>query len=376
MPEVIRTVRLEEAEEFERFLERCFGHGRGFFSRHHPDLARADADVVKRYVVLELDGEIVSHVGTHPMEIVVGPARVRCGGIGAVATVPAFRGRGYMGRLLEDAIVRMRDKGMPLSALWGDQQRYGSFGWEKCGIAYTLGLNRRSLGWNKIEAAPVKEVDPGGAEALAAVERLHPTLEFRVERPFLPLQLRRVGIRMFVGPDGYLISSGDTAGDLRVQEVVSPTSREPEIILGAMNIVYAETAYVELGPYEGGRTDRLVAVMNWWSARDQAMFRIVDWPALLKAVAPTLTEAAARAELAPFRAVYSCRWGEEVEHAAVEWDGAELSAESATAAGEYAMDARLLVAALLGGPHGARPRLGPLGRLLPLPLHIPSLDHV
>ena len=376
MSEVLRTVRLEEAEEFERFLERCFGHGRGFFSRHHPDLARAHEDVVDRYVVLELDGEIVSHVGTHPMEIVLGPARVRCGGIGGVATLPKCRGKGYMGRLLEDSIVRMRDKGMPLSALWGDQQRYGSYGWEKCGVAYTLGLNRRSLGWNKVEAAEVREIDPGGDEALDIVALLHPTLDYRVERPFLPLQLKRTGIRMFVGPDGYLIAGGDTGGDLRVQEVVSPTEREPELILGAMDIVYAGTAYVEMGPCEGGRTDRLTAVMNWWNSHDQAMFRIIDWPALLKAVAPVLAEAAKRTELAPFRAVYTCRWGEDVEHAAVEWDGSALRAEKASAPGEYAMDERLLVAAMLGGPQRGRGQLGPLGRLLPLPLHIPAMDRV
>jgi hypothetical protein len=131
-----------------------------------------------------------------------------------------------------------------------------------------------------------------------------------------------------------------------------------------------------MGPCEGGRTGRLTAVMNWWNSHDQAMFRIIDWPELLKAVAPVLAEAAKRAELAPFRAVYTCRWGEDVEHAAVEWDGSALRAEKASAPGEYAMDERLLVAAMLGGPQRGRGQLGPLGRLLSLPLHIPAMDRV
>lgn len=376
MSDTIRNVRLEEADDFARFLERCFGHGFAFFGRCYPHFARADEEMAKCCLVVERDGKIISHVGTYPMEIVAGPARIFCGGIGGVATIPEGRGEGHMSRLLKASIERMREQGMTLSVLWGDRQRYGSFGWETCGLKYTLRLSRRSLGWSKIEPTEVREVEPAGPEALEAVARLHPTLAFRVARPRLALMLTRIGIRIFVGPDGYAITRGETAGSPDVEEVVSPTGREAEIIRAVLDIVCGGAASVDLGPCEGERTERLVAVMSSWDACDQGMFRIIDWPGLLRALAPLLAERAARAELEPFRRVYSCRWGDAIDHAAVEWDGSAFNAEATATGGDCVTDARLLAGMLLGGPHLGRARLGPLGRLLPVPLHIPSMDHV
>jgi len=124
MSEIIRTVRLEEQEEFERFLELCYGYGWGWFLHNLPDQHRPEQEAVQCCLVLERDGKIVSHVATYPLEIVIGPARVRCGGIGDVATLPEKRGQGYISRLMNESVRRMRERGMPLSWLGGDQQRY------------------------------------------------------------------------------------------------------------------------------------------------------------------------------------------------------------------------------------------------------------
>ncbi len=375
MSEVIRTVRFEEAEEFQRFLERCYGFWPGFFSDTYPDRAEADEENRRCYLVLERDGKIVSHVGTYPMSIVIGLARVSCGGVGGVATLPEERGKGYMTRLMHESVERMRQQGMALSALWGDQQRYSTFGYETCGVKYVVRVTRRALGWLKIEPARLAEVAPSDPAAAARVGEMHAALPYRVERPRLALQLQRRDARLFLGEDSYLITNKAWGGNMQVREIHSPTGREPELILAMLNIAFASSAAVEVGPGDGGLMERLLPVAPGWEAYPQGMLRIVDWPRLVGDLKPLL---AARAPgLEPFAVAVGCRWGEETEWATVDWDGTELDVRPGKDAGEAVeLGVRELTAAVVGGPHPQVSRLGALGRLLPVPLHIPSLDHV
>ncbi|MCX7599132.1 MAG: GNAT family N-acetyltransferase, partial [Armatimonadetes bacterium] len=206
MGELIRTVQPEEREEFLRFLERCYGHGRGFFERAYPDRCCAGEDASRTLLVIEKNGQIVSHVGIFEMDVVVGPARFKCGGIGGVATLPEERGHGYMSRLMQEAVRRMREGGWPLSVLWGDRQRYSSFGYESAGLLYVLRVTRRGLGWEKIQPAPIEEPDARDSATVEFLRQAHATMEYRVERPRLDLQVLRPHVRLFTGDDGYLIS--------------------------------------------------------------------------------------------------------------------------------------------------------------------------
>lgn len=61
----------------------------------------------------------------------------------------------------------------------------------------------------------------------------------------------------------------------------------------------------------------------------------------------------------------------------MEWDGTELSVRP----GRYAnLDVELcnprLSGLLFGGPFGDTRQLGLFGHLLPIPIHIPNIDHV
>jgi len=376
MSEIIRTLRLEEQEEFERFLERCYGHSRGFFLRAAPDWHYPGQEAVQCCLVLERDGKIVSHVATYPLQIVVGPAQVWCGGIGDVATLPEARGQGCMSRLMEESRRRMRERGMPLAALWGDQQRYQNFGYETCGVRYNVQVTRRGLEVAGDSPADVTEVDPRDPEVVSQVGMLHATLAYRVEWPRVALKLQRSGVRVFLGPDGYLITREEGySRDLDVQEISSPTGREAELILGALNITFGASANVALGPGEGERTARLLRVASGWSAQPQGMLCIVDFPKLLQDLSPCLAQRAAG--LPAFEISVGCHWKEEVDWATVKWDEAELIVEAGQNAEKaVVLGARELAAVLFGGPHPPPPGLGTFGRLLPVPLHIPPLDHV
>ncbi|NQS89615.1 GNAT family N-acetyltransferase [Patescibacteria group bacterium] len=71
-------------------------------------------------------------VGIFPLTGVVGDAEIRIGGIGGVATLPEFRGKGYMSNLMECSIQKMTEDKYSISILWGDRQRYTNFGKEDC----------------------------------------------------------------------------------------------------------------------------------------------------------------------------------------------------------------------------------------------------
>ncbi len=371
MQEEIRRLQEGEEEELERFLEQAFGHGRGFFTRRSPNLW---AQVKECALILKSQDKIVAHIGTYPLELMVGPSTIITGGISAVATAPEVRGKGYMSKLMEASIRIMVEKKMPLSVLWGDRQRYNHFGYEKCGTKYYLDLNRRSLERAGINPAIVREVDPKDPAVLAKVRQLQSTLKYRVERNFFDLLLTRFGVRVFMGDDGYLISRKELSGDLVVQEVVSPSGKEAELVLGAMNWTFGERSSLELQAISTPAQRRLYAAANHWTAAPQGMFRIIDWPRLCQALAPYFAQAALG--LPAFKIVIGCLWQEKVQVATISWDGCHFTSFEGKGAGQYVeIEEPQLVGALLGGPFDTS-NLGLFGKLLPVPVHIPNVDQV
>ena len=373
MSEVIRSISRDERNDFQRFLERCYGSGRGSWVRWQPHLFLDGADADEFHLVAEVDGRIVSHVGGYPLPVRVGPSRVMTAGVGNVGTEPGERGKGHMTKLLAESIRRWRERGWTLSALWGDRQRYGSFGWETCGLKYTARLSARSLERAGIEPSAVEEVDPADPAVVERVAELHQMMPCRVERPEFALNLRRDGIRVFLGTDGYLLSGGDY-GDLGVSEIVSPTDRAPELIAGAMDRARTGSANVDFCPGDIDRLARVVDVMSGWHCGTQGMLRIVDWPGLARDLQPWLQE---RAEgMASFEQSVGCRWEGETEWVTIEWDGEALSVSDGQGANAVELELPRLTGLLFGSPLSGMEALEPLAQLLPVPVHIPGLDHV
>lgn len=135
----------EEFREMMFFLEKSYGHSRGFFPRTAPHVWRKETIDYENRIIAKEEGKIVSHVGIFPLTMVVKDAEIKMGGIGGVATLPEFRGKGYMSKLMNFSIQKMRKDGYPLSILWGDRQRYGYFGYEVTGREIIFTLSRRSL---------------------------------------------------------------------------------------------------------------------------------------------------------------------------------------------------------------------------------------
>lgn len=73
-------------------------------------------------------GKIVTHCGIWGYQMRIGQARVRVGGIGAVATDGDYRGHGLMARTLPATIDAMNDAGYDMSLLFGIDDYYDRFG--------------------------------------------------------------------------------------------------------------------------------------------------------------------------------------------------------------------------------------------------------
>jgi len=144
----------EEFEEMMLCLEKSYNHPHYSFPQYYPHVWRKDTIQYKNRIIAKERNKIVSHVGIFPLTAVVENTQIKMGGIGGVATLPEFRRRGHMTRLMDYCIQKMRDDGYPISTLWGDRERYENFGYEVAGEEVIFKFSKRSLKRN-VELFPV-----------------------------------------------------------------------------------------------------------------------------------------------------------------------------------------------------------------------------
>ncbi len=86
------------------------------------------------FILGYLEDAVVSLVGVLEREIKVGEKTIRVGGVGGVATQPAYQKRGYAGQLLKQTEQLLKDElNVPFGLLVCDPellQYYGKFGWQ------------------------------------------------------------------------------------------------------------------------------------------------------------------------------------------------------------------------------------------------------
>lgn len=124
----IRSARREDFPAIYDLLKVCFRNERIEYFIH-----QTEDDSTHRLHhtrVLEVDGQIVSHVRIFDRRMRVRGVTLPVGGIGSVATYPEYEGRGFATALLRDAIERMEGAGYALSFLFtGLLGFYGRLGW-------------------------------------------------------------------------------------------------------------------------------------------------------------------------------------------------------------------------------------------------------
>jgi predicted N-acetyltransferase YhbS len=179
--EKISCAKPEDFTRILRFLEEVYNHTTEYYSRHFSAFWQEETfDPARTYVICD-EGRISSLVRVFPLRMVLGGAEAYVGGIGAVSTAVSKRGRGYMSRLLNDAIREMEREGFALSVLGGDRHRYHSFGYEHGGRRVSMWFTPRSLAKCKVTGLAPRRYfgDEAVLPAIIAAYQAHPYYRIR-----------------------------------------------------------------------------------------------------------------------------------------------------------------------------------------------------
>ena len=199
---------------------------------------------------IEDDGEPRATVTVLPMEAFVDGEPVEMGGIAAVNAHPAYRRRGYAGKLMRAAIDGMREREMQLSMLHPFAHAfYRAYGWELVteAVKYELSPTQlpTSAGQRRVRAyGPAGEDLSRMAELFDGWAVTRPCSVRRGEGRWLQYLARKgQEAAVYEGEDGtvegYLLykqaeGSGDPPNTLDVSELVAATPAAREALVSFM----------------------------------------------------------------------------------------------------------------------------------------------
>ncbi len=154
------------------------------------------------YFVIKEDGKLVSCVALVSTEEILDTSKIKIGYLGGVATHPDYQSKGYMGKLLEYTIGKMKERGISLSILEGNTQRYRHFGWETSGRKIIFHLNKRSLGALKIGEGFVRR-SYDKKKDLDRIIEIYREYPLRIERSrrYFEEMLKRTQMQIWIGTE-------------------------------------------------------------------------------------------------------------------------------------------------------------------------------
>ncbi len=120
----------EDSEELIDFINMVFSHNERphDFKRLLPKLYGEGRDTSDCHYIVKENGKIKAAVGVFPTNIHVGNTVLKVGQLGSVSVHPYARGKGYMKKLMAEAIRDSREKGFDALVLGGLKNRYQYFG--------------------------------------------------------------------------------------------------------------------------------------------------------------------------------------------------------------------------------------------------------
>lgn len=275
------------------FLDGVFGEHRPHdFATLLPSIYQPSDELMSCNHALRVDGRIRAIVGLFPIDWQVGGRLLKVGGIGGVSTHPGDRGKGYMGVLMRHCVERMKAEGFHLSWLGGQRQRYGYFGYEKCGQTVSVDLGPANLRHACPAPAELRfeALEPGHSGRLEQAWRMHQAqrVHCRRRKPWFHRYLRA----WYNRPHAALDASGEMAGYLVATpdggQVVELVGRDEETALAMapawVQARHAGSVRFSLPPEQRGLVRRLAAVGESVSVASSGNWQVFDWAATVEAL--------------------------------------------------------------------------------------------
>lgn len=263
------------------------------FEVMYPESFRAAGTAMAQWLVAEEDGEIVAGVQVIPQRFTLaGLVELPVGAVANVFCYPPFRGRGFMGLLLQAAVTRMERDGQALSVLGGERLRYGNYGWERAGVNRVLQLSPPMLRQDSRPAVSVMDIRQrrAGREDLARMTAAFGRKPYRWRRSRADLGrlLQRPGLVPWICDEpaagfAYAIVRGGSMLEY------AGTAAALDRVLRAL--VSARAFTVSLPPACGQTAAEagLVTMAARYSVESTGMIRVISLERTFRAYAPLLT---------------------------------------------------------------------------------------
>lgn len=185
----IKRLCAEHYDELLELLNYTFGNKSGkpvdFLSAQPKMWVRDDEHMGCHFGAFE-DGRLCAVVGVYPLKTVIDGEKFLFATTGNVATHPDYEGRGYFNALFTEAMKELEVIGADVARLGGARQRYGRFGYERCGCSYLFNFCRKNrtvgFGENAGEGIVFSPIAPDDTEALLFCRELRVRLPIYVER--------------------------------------------------------------------------------------------------------------------------------------------------------------------------------------------------
>ena len=378
-------LRADDYEDAMDFMNMVFSaHGPIDFTQLLPVLYQPDDELMGHNWAVREKGRIRAVVGSFPMQWQLGETTLEVAGIGGVSSHPRARGAGYMRQLMQHCVQRMRDENKHLSWLGGQRQRYGYYGYEKCGIAHTFSLSKSNLRHvysGDKSALRFRAIASDDLTHIRGAKELHDAQPFHRVRPLDSFHALLCSwqhqAQIALAPDGrmigYLVSNanGDSVAEIFAVEEGHP---ELEIARAWTEQQSGHSVRFHLAPWHR-LVPQLGRIAEGFNVDSTGNWQVFDWVATLDALLKT------RATTAPLLEGKVVVAIEDYGHIALEVSADQITCRASDEEADLHVDAfaahRLFFGPL--SPAAAidlSPKLAVLEQWCPLPLYWAKQDGV
>lgn len=273
-------------DDYMDFINYVFGFNGNSsdFKKLLPKLYRPEDDPAGNSYVAVEDGKLKAAVGAFDLDVSVDGEILHTRGIGNVAVHPYARSRGYMRRLMNDAVDDMIRDGIDFSTLGGRRQRYNYFSYDKVGQSVSLSFNsdnmRHTFGSPRTHSIAIRRIAANDGASLDHIAALHKTLPLYGVRSRERLYdiLTSWGASVWYGVEddvcvGYAVVKDDTVNEIAVAD----EERIAEFTVSLFDAVGRGKLTVNLPTFMPGYIERLCRICEWYTVSPEKSFSVLNY---------------------------------------------------------------------------------------------------
>lgn len=243
------------------------------------------------YVVQQPDGAFRAAIGNFDNDMTVGGMDLKTCCIGNVAVGKDFRGKGYMIDLMNASVEDMKRRGIALSYLGGQRQRYGYFGYENAGVSYYFGFSKSSLrhALGGVESGlAVEPLQPDDKDAICLIDEIYtkaPVFSRRSPAAYYDILCSWHDAPYLLKEDGRFVGYAVFNKDMNYVGEFGLTDNAylPRFIAAALEAGGKDSVSYNAAPYETEKLAFFTKNASWMDVHHCESVLVLDWETVLTA---------------------------------------------------------------------------------------------